>query len=103
MPTGLKGRPYRRLCARVYAEESHCYLCGGWVDQSLDRRHPMSRTVDHVRERQLGGDLLDRANARLAHRRCNGSKGARVRHAQARDHAALKPHVIELHVDVSTL
>lgn len=103
MPTGLKGRPYRRLTHQVFAEETHCYLCGAYVDQALPRTHPMSRTADHVHERQLGGAPLDRAGLRLAHRRCNGRKGARVRHALARDATALKPITIDLHVDASTL
>ena len=103
MPTGLKGRPYRRLCRQVYEEETHCYLCGQWVDQTLSPKHPMSRTADHVHERQLGGALLDRAGLRMAHRRCNGRKGARVRQAVMRDQSALKPITFDLHVDASTL
>lgn len=103
MPTGLKGRPYRRVCAQVYAEETHCYLCGQYVDQALHHTHPMSRTADHVHERQLGGALLDRAGLRLAHRRCNGRKGARVRQALIRDRSALKPLTFDMHVDVSAL
>ncbi|MEU2924196.1 HNH endonuclease [Streptomyces sp. NPDC007251] len=39
----------------------------------------MSRTVDHVLELWQGGDPLDRANCRLAHRRCNTAKSNRAR------------------------
>jgi 5-methylcytosine-specific restriction endonuclease McrA len=72
------GRPYRRLCAAVKAEGMPCWLCGHNIDTSLDPRHPMSWTLDHVVPLSRGGDLLDRANARSAHRRCNSAKGNRA-------------------------
>lgn len=66
--------------AQVFAEETHCWLCGNYVDQDLPgRTHPMGRTVDHVRELWQGGDPFDRANCRLAHRRCNSAKSNRAR------------------------
>lgn len=67
---------WRRLCAQVYAEETHCWLCHEWVDQTLPREHPMSRTVDHVVPVARGGPPIpDRDGARLAHRRCNSERG----------------------------
>lgn len=91
---GREGRPWRRLCARVYAEETRCWLCGDWVNQALHPTHRMSRTVDHVREIWQGGDPLDRGNCRLAHRACNSAKSNRVRAGRQRQ---------PLSVDVSTL
>ncbi|UNZ22190.1 HNH endonuclease [Streptomyces sp. 891-h] len=76
---GRSGRPWDRVRARVFAEETHCWLCGRWVDQSLPMTHPMSRTVDHLQELWQGGDPLDRTNARLAHRRCNSIKSNQMR------------------------
>lgn len=77
---GRAGTAWWRVQAQVFAEETHCWLCGGWVDQALDgRTHPMARTVDHVRELWQGGDPLDRSNCRLAHRRCNSAKSGQAR------------------------
>lgn len=93
---GRAGTAWWKVQAQVYAEETHCWLCHRWVDQSLDgRRHPMGRTVDHVLELWQGGDPLDRANCRLAHRRCNTSKSNRLR-ARRRSRPAYA-------VDVTTL
>jgi 5-methylcytosine-specific restriction endonuclease McrA len=75
---GRSGRPYERLKARVFREESHCWRCHRWVDQGLEPRTPWSRSLDHVIPLHLGGPPLARWNARLAHIRCNSSRGARV-------------------------
>lgn len=75
---GRGGRPYRRLQARVFAEETHCWQCLRWVDPDLPPNHDWARSLDHVIPLALGGDPLDRANARLAHRWCNTSKGSRL-------------------------
>ncbi|QTD96983.1 HNH endonuclease [Streptomyces cyanogenus] len=71
---GRSGTAWAAMRARVFAEESHCWICGQWVDQALPRTHPMSRTVDHIVQLSHGGAPLDRANCRLAHRRCNGRR-----------------------------
>jgi 5-methylcytosine-specific restriction endonuclease McrA len=68
---GLTGRPWRRLQAHVYATETHCWICGTHVDQTLPPNHPYARSVDHVHPKGQGGPPLDRANLRLSHRRCN--------------------------------
>lgn len=78
---GRAGTRWNRVRAQVYAEETHCWLCRAWVDQLLPRTHPMSRTVDHLKELWEGGDPLDRANCRLAHRRCNTAKSNKRRSA----------------------
>lgn len=91
---GRVGRPWRRLCAQVYAEETHCWLCRKWVDMALPYNHRMSRTVDHVVEIHQGGDPLDRANLRLAHRSCNTSKSNALRGHQPRQQVSLDPSTL---------
>ena len=76
---GRAGTAWWKVQAKVFAEESHCWICGKWVDQELPRTHPMSRTVDHVIELWQQGAPTDRANCRLSHRRCNTSKSNRAR------------------------
>lgn len=76
---GRSGIPWTTVQHQVYAEETHCWVCRKWVDQTLPRTHPMSRTVDHVIEMWQGGDPLDRTNLRLAHRRCNTRKSNETR------------------------
>ncbi|MFJ3044030.1 HNH endonuclease [Streptomyces tendae] len=72
------GRPYRTLCAEVRRRGDPCWLCGHDIDLTLDPRHPLSFTVDHLLPLSRGGSLLDPANARAAHRSCNSRKGNRV-------------------------
>ena len=72
------GRRYRRLVAAVKALGDPCARCGHNIDPGLDARHPMSFTLDHVVPLSKGGDLLDPANARSMHRRCNSAKGNRT-------------------------
>lgn len=72
------GRPYRRLCAAVRALGAPCWICGHNIDLQLDARHPLSWTLDHLTPLSKGGSLLDPANARAAHRRCNSARGART-------------------------
>ena len=69
------GRPYRRTQAQVFAEETHCWLCGEWVDQRLPHNNPKARSLDHVTPLARGGHPTNRANARLAHRDCNSERG----------------------------
>ncbi len=68
-------RAWRRLRERVYAEETHCWRCGEYVDQTLPRTHPMRRTADHIDAIANGGaGIPDRSRVRLCHAACN-SKG----------------------------
>lgn len=73
---GRRGRPWRRLCAEVYRTETHCWICSGFVDQSLPWRDDWARSVDHVIPLSLGGPPLARWNVRLAHRSCNVTRGS---------------------------
>lgn len=78
---GRKGRPWREAQARVYAEETHCYLqpwtgCAGHVDQTLAPRTPWSRSVHHLIPPDIRPDLANvRTNLRLAHYGCNSRYG----------------------------
>jgi 5-methylcytosine-specific restriction endonuclease McrA len=92
---GRSGTRWRTLCAQVYAQETHCWLCRAWVNQSLPREHPMSRTVDHLRELWEGGDPLDRANCRLAHRRCNTIKSNQRRAAARKGRAGAEAFTVD--------
>lgn len=72
------GRPYLRLTTWLRSQRLPCWLCGHNIGYELDARHPLSFTLDHEVPLSKGGSLLDRANARPAHRRCNSSRGARM-------------------------
>lgn len=90
------GRPWRRVQQLVFAEESHCWICGAYVDQALHAEHPWSRTVDHLIQLRDGGEALDRANCRLAHRGCNTTRANKLR-AQGKQRRGL------LIVDANTI
>lgn len=72
------GRPYRRLVAAVKAAGHPCWICGHNIPANVDARHPLSFTLDHLVPLSRGGNLLDPANARSAHRRCNSARGNRT-------------------------
>lgn len=73
---GRKGRPWERVCHRVYAEEANCHLCGRYVDQTLPPRTSQSRSVHHLIPPDIRPDLANvRSNLRLAHYGCNSSYG----------------------------
>lgn len=78
-PAGKRreGRPWTRIKQQVFTEETHCWLCGQWVNQQLPTHHRLARTVDHIIPIHHGGPELDRNNCRLAHRTCNSSRGTR--------------------------
>jgi 5-methylcytosine-specific restriction endonuclease McrA len=80
MASGRDGRPWRTVSAQVYSEETHCWLCGRYVDQRLPATHRMSRSADHLIQLQHGGPPSERTNLRLAHLGCNSARGNRLRH-----------------------
>lgn len=88
------GRPWERLKLIVFHEESHCWICGDWVNQDLPQEHAKARTVDHVQALRDGGPPLDRNNCRLAHRGCNTARTNQAR--GNRTHTTLS-------VDISTI
>lgn len=93
--TGVNANGHRRrqLVARVKAEETHCALCGKWVDQDLHHLDPQAAVVDEDLPRSRGGSQYDRSNCHLMHRSCNRWKSTRTL-AEARARlavAALSP------------
>jgi 5-methylcytosine-specific restriction endonuclease McrA len=80
------GRPYRRLCAAQRALGLPCWRCGKPIDYRLTglvaQRSPWAFTLDHLIPLSLGGSLLNPANARSAHRRCNSARGNRLQYTQ---------------------
>lgn len=82
------GRPYRALCVRQRALGLPCWLCGRDIAYEITGpeagRHPLAFTLDHLVPLSRGGELLDPANARSAHRRCNSRRGNRLTTAQPR-------------------
>ena len=76
------GRPYRNLCKAQHALGLPCWWCGEDIRYDitgpLAGRHRDAFTLDHAQPLSRGGDLLDPANARSAHRRCNSQRGNRT-------------------------
>lgn len=74
------GRPYRRLVAKQKALGEPCWICGHNIPTNVDgRTHPLAFTLDHAEPVSKRPDLLlDPANARSAHRRCNSARGNRT-------------------------
>lgn len=67
----------RHVPALIARDGGDCGLCGESIDLSLKFPHPMSRSVDHILPRSLGGpDEL--SNYQLAHLGCNSAKKNRV-------------------------
>jgi len=77
------GRPYRRLQQWVYNTQTCCWICGIEVDKNLPYKDPQtgevnlwSKSLDHIVPCSARPDLaLAEHNARLAHLRCNTSRG----------------------------
>lgn len=89
MPSNPRnGSRYRTLCARQRNLGLPCWLCGH--DIRYDIRGPDAGkdgdafTLDHLVPLSRGGSLLDPANARSAHRRCNSARGNRTSIKQKR-------------------
>jgi 5-methylcytosine-specific restriction endonuclease McrA len=73
------GRPYRRLVAAQKRLGEPCWICGHNIPDNVDgRTHPLAFTLDHEVPLSKGGSLLDVANARSAHRKCNSARGNRT-------------------------
>lgn len=77
------GRPYRRLCDQQRAMQYPCWICGRDIAYDITgpdaSKHPLGFTLDHFLPVSKRPDLLlDPANARSAHRRCNSARGNRM-------------------------
>ena len=69
---------YQRQRAAFYRLQGPfpaCSICNELIDMALSGRHRDGRSVDHRIAVAAGGDFWDLANWRVAHRRCNSSKG----------------------------
>lgn len=77
-PRNANGARRRALRARILATETHCALCGGWVDKTLKTPHPGSAEVDEIIPVSRGGSPYLRSNCQLTHRRCNRAKSNKM-------------------------
>lgn len=69
------GSAYRKNRALLRREAVPvCHLCGGYIDRTLPRYHPMSWTCDHITPLAKGGHPSDMSNLAPAHWSCNASK-----------------------------
>jgi len=75
---GVGGKAYRRqskaLKRKTQMKGLVCAWCGGPIDTTLDRRHPMGFTMDHPEAVTNGGSLTGQEGKPM-HRRCNSAKG----------------------------
>ena len=74
---GRSSRAWKALCSELRRELAPiCWICGRDIDLTLDPRHRMSWTLDHVLPMHTHPELaMDRTNLRPAHRSCNSRKG----------------------------
>lgn len=75
------GHAYRKLRARVLADEDLCARCGEWVDKSLSGKLPDGPSMGHKLAKKLGGPMV-RSNLHLEHVRCNSAAENRSRAKQ---------------------
>lgn len=79
MARGRDTARYKRLRARLRAEQRNCYICQQPIDYSLRGSHPWSFTVDHVLPLSKHPELSeDYSNFAAAHRACNSSKSDKL-------------------------
>lgn len=73
---GRAGTRWNRAVTQLKRESAPvCWLCGRDIDMTLDPRHPMSWTADHIEPLSKRPDLAyEPSNLRPAHRRCNSIK-----------------------------
>lgn len=113
-PRRANGHRRRQLKARIHAEETHCVICGQYVDKTLGRIpgqhspncnttdctgcawHPRSPVIDESIPVARGGSPYDRANTGLAHRDCNAIKGDRTLAEHAARHQPAPTSVTNL-------
>lgn len=67
-------RKRAQLMRRTRTESLPCHICGGQIDLTLDPKHSMSFTADHMIPLAAGGHLV-RNELRPAHRACNARRG----------------------------
>jgi hypothetical protein len=74
---GRTGTPFRRAQAQCFAEETHCFFCGEYVDQTMaNYRDRKARSVHHLIPPDVAPELANkRVVMRLSHIGCNASYG----------------------------
>ncbi|WP_066586280.1 HNH endonuclease signature motif containing protein [Cellulomonas timonensis] len=80
-PNILGSRRWKKLVDELCPPGSVCGICKGARGPILfdvRPRHPLGRSLDHIRPRSLGGDVWDPANLQPAHYGCNAGKRDRV-------------------------
>lgn len=80
-PRRANGHRRDQVRRRVLAEENDCWLCGLPVDKDLPPYLDGSPEMDEIIPVAMGGDPLERDNARLAHRLCNVRRGQQTKAA----------------------
>lgn len=71
------GHRRRKAVAKQKRASKVCYLCGGPIDVTLPKEHPMSFQLDHRLALAAGGDPWDPTNHGSTHRACNRAKSDR--------------------------
>lgn len=77
------GNARNKLRGWLRSQGQPCWICQaagrpGIIDYSLPAGHPLAFEVDELVPVSLGGDPLDRANVKAAHRCCNQWRGNRT-------------------------
>jgi len=84
-PSNAARQEYYRNRKKILANEDVCVLCGGVVDKTLPKYHPMSAEIDHIIPIAKGGDPVAIENMQLAHRKCNRAKSDKLPEVRARE------------------
>jgi 5-methylcytosine-specific restriction endonuclease McrA len=74
---GRGGAQWRALLDELVPPGSICHLCKKKIRFDVPPRHPMSRSLDHVRPLSKGGHPTARENLKPAHFGCNSGRGNR--------------------------
>lgn len=69
---------FERNKKSIYAQQSHCALCGRPVDFKLKYPDPLSPCIDHIIPISKGGHPSDKENMQLAHLTCNRAKSDKI-------------------------
>lgn len=74
-PRRANGSRRSALRREFAASDAPCWLCGLPIPRGAHHLHPYAMELDEVVPVSKGGDPLDRANIRRAHRCCNQWRG----------------------------
>lgn len=76
---------WREIVAQLKARPGSdiCWICGEKIPTDVPNNDPMQWTADHVQSMASGGEALNLANLRAAHRKCNSKKGRALQNQRA--------------------